>query len=125
MARFDRQIATALRLIALNGEVIQWRRTVPIFSVDTPWVQQNELVTSYDVSMVFFPDDRANREFLALLSGTEVPKGNIIGLMGFDTRFSPTIKDTVLRGGIGYGVRTVDVIAPNGQAILYTIGFDL
>ena len=124
MGVFDRQIANAKRSIAHKGQSVIWREpALADADSDTPWKPGDAPPDDHVVNIVFLPDNRTNYEFLALMANTEVPKGRLIGLMAA-VDFTPTLKGVVIRDGVTLGVRTIDPLAPNGQAILYTIGFD-
>lgn len=125
MGRFDSAIASATRLIEKNGQVVTWRRIVDGAADDeTPWKPGNADQIDQEVAIVFLPESRVGFEFLALITNTEVPRGKLIGLMA-PQDFIPTLKDIVVRDGTPMALRYVDVIAPNGTPILYTLGFDL
>lgn len=123
MGIYDRQIASAKRMIAAKGADCTWRRPVraeggeawnpqPSNSVDTP------------VKMVFFsPRDigRGMGEFLAALRGTEVPTSSEVGLLAGDINFEPSDADIILRWDGQKGIKSIDRIAPNGEAILYFV----
>lgn len=124
MGQFDRQIATAKRLIAKNGQAVTWRRTTDAAPADSakPWKPGTSTVIDTPVTIIFLPEDRRDFEFLRLLGATEVPKGKLVGLMAA-VGFTPTIKDTVIRAGVSLGIDAIDPLAPNGQIILYTVRF--
>lgn len=126
MGQFDRAIATAKRLIEKNGQVVTWRKTEDGTAPDgsKPWKPGTTVVTDYPVSIVFLPESRVGYEFLAMLANTEVPKGKLTGLMAAPSGFVPTLKDVVVRGSETLGLRSLDPLAPNGDVIIYTIGFD-
>lgn len=125
MAKFDRQIATAARLIQENGQLVTWRQIVDGAPADSdePWKPGEQDVTDTAVYIVFLPEDRRGYEFLRALGGTTIPVGNLVGLMAAQS-FTPTLKDVVLRDGTELAIRTIDALAPNGDIIMYSIGFD-
>lgn len=123
MARFDRQIAVALRLIAKNGEPITWRtQTDPVVDPATPWSPQPSIVVDNTATICFLPVERVSMESFSHMLRTEVPKGLVLGYMG-QVAFEPNIKDVVLRHGKELRVMNIDVLSPNGQFILYTVIF--
>lgn len=126
MAKFDRAIATATRLIAANGQAVTWRQVSDGAPGDSaqPWKPGASANVDNAVNIVFLPDDRRDYEFLRLLGATEIPKGKLVGLMAAPS-FTPTIKDVVVRDGVTLGIDAVDPLAPNGQIILYTVKFAL
>ncbi len=126
MGQYDRQIASARRLIAKYGQQVKWqkRENGAPASATEEWKPGPTIVTEYDVQIAFLPDTRMGFEFLSMMAGTEVPTGKIVGYMAAPADFTPSLKDTIKRGDEEIGIRTLDQLAPNGQAILYTIGLD-
>lgn len=124
MARFDRQIETAKRLIAKNGELVVWRVIDDALPVDPakPWEPAAATPVNHDVSICFLPVDRQTMETFNFIKGTEVPKGSVMGLMGA-VAFEPNMKDVVIRNGSELRIASLDALSPNGQAILYTVVF--
>lgn len=124
MGTFDRQIATAERLIKKNGQKVTWRKpgtSTP--DPSTPWLPAATAPTDYtDTSIVFLPNNRINNELLRYLGATEVTTGNVRGLM-WAVPFTPAANDIVLRAGVELRVKSIDTLAPNGQIILHTIEF--
>lgn len=124
MARFDRQIATALRLIEKNGQLVKWRVvTAPIPDPTRPWENGTETVVDNDCTICFLPITKEMRESLIFIRGTEVPGGSVMGLMGKVDNFVPAVTDTVVRDGVVYTIKNIDILSPNGQVVLYTIEF--
>lgn len=122
MARFDRQIETAIRLIKKNGQKVIWRQTAKPSDTLEPWKQQDAASIDKDAIICFLPVDKETREFLTYIRGTDVPMGSELGLMGA-VDFEPSIEDVVLRDGKTYRIKHIDLLSPNGQKILYTIEF--
>lgn len=124
MGQFDRQIATALRLIKKNGQPVKWRQ-IPTTEPDPlkPWKPVGGAPVDRTVDICFLPLDLQNKEFLASLGNTEAAVGSFYGLMGA-VSFTPNIKDVVLRDGVLLEIASIDLLSPNGQAILYTVIFN-
>lgn len=124
MARFDRAIQTALRLIAKNGEKVKWRviddAAAP--NPSQPWNPGPATPEDKDVTICFLPVDRQTMETFTFIKGTEVPKGSVMGLMG-NVPFNPNLKDVVIRDGVELRIANIDVLSPNGQKVLYTVVF--
>ncbi|WEL95607.1 hypothetical protein [Xanthomonas phage vB_XooS_NR08] len=124
MARFDRAIQTALRLIAKNGEKVKWRviddAAAP--NPSQPWKPGPATPEDKDVTICFLPVDRQTMETFTFIKGTEVPKGSVMGLMG-NVPFNPNLKDVVIRDGVELRIANIDVLSPNGQKVLYTVVF--
>jgi len=127
MGQFDRQIATALRLIAKYGQSVIWNSVADGVAVDPlkPWKPTEAIAVLHpDIKICFVPtNDTQWRKLLAYLKGTEVPTGKLAGLMG-QVSFEPTLKDVVDRDGTILRITSIDLLSPNGQKILYTIEFE-
>lgn len=121
MTRFDRQIETALRLIKKNGQAVKWRVIDDPAPVDPnkPWEPGAATPVDEDVRICFLPMDAKTFVFM---KATEVPKGSVVGLMG-NVPFEPNIKDVVIRDANELRIESIDLLAPNGQKILYTVVF--
>lgn len=124
MARFDRAIATAKRLIAKNGQAVTWRVIDDPTPTDPnkPWEPGPATPDDKDVTICFLPIDRQTQETFTFLKGVEVPTGSVMGLMG-QVNFEPNLKDVVIRDGKELRIASLDVLSPNGQKILYTVVF--
>lgn len=124
MARFDRAIQTALRLIAKNGEKAKWRVIDDAAAPDPsqPWNPGPATPVDKDVVICFLPIDRQTMETFAFIKGTDVPKGSVMGLMG-NVPFDPNLKDVVIRNGVELRIANIDLLSPNGQKVLYMVVF--
>lgn len=123
MARFDRQIATALRLIKKNGQLVQWRQLQRTENPAEPGEVISAPPIDRNVYICFLPVDKDNKEFINYLRGTnEIKMGSLIGLMG-QVSFTPDPADLVIRDGVTLEMFNVDLLSPNGQKILYTVEF--
>lgn len=125
MGQYDRQIASAKRLIAKYGQSVTWRqiRNGGINNAATPWKPGASQVTEQSVQIAFFPYTTENKQLLRHLLGTEIPVGSLTGYMSA-VNFEPTLKDTVLRDGKILSIKSIDPLAPNGQVIMYTLQFE-
>ena len=123
MARFDRQIATAKRLIAKNGQDVYWRVVRNVENVSEPWKPSATDTEDIPVKICFLPDTKEQRETVRYIAETEVAAGSVIGLMG-QVDFEPSSKDVVIRDGVECRIKTVNILSPNGQIVLYTIEFE-
>lgn len=130
MAGYERQIASAKRLIAKRGQVVSWRirteGTVDAGEVAgaTKWRPKVVTPSTPDdrlVSIVFLPITKEKYESLSAM-GVELSTGAQMGYMGA-VDFQPSQKDAVLRAGVLMPIETIDVIAPNGDPVLYEIVF--
>lgn len=127
MGQFDRQIATAQRLIAKYGQAVTWQTVnegAPANPAQ-PWKSSAAADTPNDATICFVPvRDNDWRKLLAYLKGTEVPSGRLAGLMAGNVSFEPKLKDVVVRDGVTLNVTNIDLISPNGQKILYILEFE-
>lgn len=123
MGIYDRQIASAKKLIAEKGELCTWREfdaTTP--DTSKPW-NKTANKTDYPVNIVFQSFPRMNYEALHEAKKSDVPAGNKKGLMA-QVSFKPTLNAVVIRGnGEIWHVSAIDPIDPNGDVILYNLEF--
>ena len=125
MARFDRSIATAERLIKRNGQSVIWRNIVTGDDPVEPWKQVPGTPVNNPVDICFLPPDTKSQKFFAYLRGTnDVGIGYLQGLMKGNISFEPKLKDIVLRDGVELVIRSIDLLSPNGQKVLYTVEFE-
>lgn len=117
-----RQIETAKRLIKAKGQKVVWRQTV-ITENDKSWRPKESVIVNHDVDIVFLPRDRVDTQAIRANSDSVII-GNVYGLMGA-VDFEPNAKDIVIRDGKECRIFAIDVLAPDGTPILYTIDFDL
>lgn len=127
MGVYDRQIATAKRLITAKGRKCVWRAidNEDPADVDKPWKPGAVESEDHDVNIVFLPDTRSQVEFLQALTGTDINVGDDYGLMPA-VDFVPTLRaevydetgTTQLRS-----VKSIEPLAPNGDVIMYTLRF--
>lgn len=122
MARFDRAIATAQRLIKKNGQSVVWRQVIDTPNPDQPWKAPTQVVTDHPVVIAFIPMTREYKEMFVFKDKSEVTSGFVVGLMG-QVPFTPGPKDVVIRNGKTYDIETLDLLSPNGQQILWTMIF--
>lgn len=125
MGTFDRQRATAARLIALNGQTVTWQARRSSGPAAKP---TGQAVTSYAVKMIFLtPKLNSLAKALSVLAGTEIASGGFIGLMAGDITFEPKLVDTVLRGTEVLSIlpeNGIEKLDPNGEgAILWYVRF--
>lgn len=125
MARFDRQIATAKRLIKKNGQLVQWRQRTSVADPDQPWLGGAPVDTFHDVYIAFVSDeqkdDRKSNMYMEAAPSTTI--GRIPGLMGA-VDFVPSLEDVVIRDGAELRLVTMDILRPNNQVIMYTLEFE-
>ena len=126
MGVFDRQTATALRLIKKNGQLVTWNNYPENDTVgDTPWNGGSSTEpVQYKVYVAFFPTKSSIGQLMRMMRNSDVPTGNETGYMG-RVNFKPSSKDTLVRAdGAEYRIKNADPIDPNGEGvILYEIEF--
>jgi len=126
MGVYDRQIATALRMIREKGELCVWASSTQAEANDSePWNgTPSESVPYEDTPIVFFPLNQQWSELIRYLRGTEVQSGSLYGIMP-QVEFSPQLTDSVTRSdGSVLRPLAIDPLSPNGEIILYTIRFN-
>ena len=123
MGQFDRQIATAERLIKKYGQAVIWRQIVDIPNTDQPWKASAQTTVEQPVTIAFIPMTREYKEMFVFKDKTEVTSGFVVGLMKGNIPFTPGPKDVVVRNGKTYDIETLDPLSPNGQQILWTMIF--
>lgn len=130
MGVYDRQIATAKRIIAQKGQTATWYSVAP-GSGGTAAAPAAAVETPHTVTIAFLPIDREYlRTIQAVMKDTDVPSGYLQGLMG-QVDFKPTLADRVVRrvNGVDETYRIlqdngIEEIDPNGEGvILYTVRF--
>lgn len=129
MAGYERQIATAKRLIAKRGQAVSWL-VRPEGTTDpaevagaSKWRPKatGPVAAPHPVIIAFFPVARTKYESLRGM-GIELTTGAQLGYMAA-VPFEPSQKDSVLRNGKTLPVEHIEIIAPNGDPILYEIVF--
>lgn len=124
MGVYDRQIARAIKQIKKKGQLVIWQQPGLVHNSTQPW--RHDDATPPDpipVSIVFLsPKTTGLNELFHLMQGTSVPDGAPRGLMGA-VEFTPAIKDVVIRGSETLRIKSIDIVAPNGDPILYKLEF--
>lgn len=127
---YERQIATATRLITKYGQACVWCE--PGAPTGSPANPEPGAPAYHAVPIVFL--NNTNREalsgLLSMIKGTEVPTGGMRGLMPV-VPFVPTLKGRVSRapvwdsaGALGLiDDNGIDVLNLNGEVILYYLRF--
>lgn len=133
MGQFDRQVATAKKLIAKNGIVMNWcRKGAPIIpDANKPWIRENGVPIVAAVPLVFVPESDVKRYMSGFgLERSEVPTGGLFALMG-QVAFTPTLMDWITftsTPNIVYGTVTDPIfdLSPNlTQDILWILRFSV
>lgn len=130
MGIFDRQIASAQRLIDRNGKLVDWVKLVTPNNEDnddTPWetITPDE-PTATPVKIVFLPNTGATRRSLQTLPDTQIPTCSTLGYMAAQS-FDPAVDDVVYKEpgqpDTRLTIEAIDTIVPNGDAILHIVYF--
>lgn len=125
MGVFDRQIASAKRMIAKYGEFCIFKQTgdgVPL-DPEKPWeVPETDPVDHTNIKIAFFGLDVEKYKMYQEMFGTEVPTGIYMAYMA-NVPFTPSLKDSIRRkSGAMLSIVNINVVNPNGEAaILYEI----
>lgn len=126
MARFDRSIKMAQKLIARNGQDAILRRfsDAPVPDVDKPWRTGSPSYSDEAVKAVFLNLGDAGERYM---DGTEVQIGDkLVLIAGGDLTSSPNLRDRIYSGGggpgdAGWSIMRVVTLEPNGQQVLHQL----
>lgn len=121
---FERQIATATRLIAKYGETCLWQKPGEKDPAVKPWKDSEiDPPAPTPVKIVFFPNggDNAIAAVIAALGDTDATVASEYGLMAA-VSFDPATSDT-LTDSAGNNVEIVKMtpLRPNGEIILWKL----
>jgi len=119
---FDKQLLSAQKMLSKYGQACTLRKlatTTP--DPSKPWETTSATASDASVKIAFFPNTRADNEFLHYLPGTDIPAGSEVGYLEGGAP-APTLKDLVIRGSQTLSILSVDRIAPNGEIVLYILG---
>jgi hypothetical protein len=122
---YDRQIASAKRIIAAKGQLCTWNSHGDGSGGTAAKPAANVITPHTDIPIVFVPLEREYlATFLSTLQDTEIPTGLELAIMG-QVDFDPQLRDTITRGSVEYSIHPkngIEKIDPNGEgAILYLI----
>lgn len=125
MGVYDRQRATATRLIAKYGEKVVWREAVQAEDADRPWLGTTAKAIEHNVIVLFTTSNSSVRHLIEALSGGTIPQGESLGYMA-TVDFNPSIADVVIRtDGTQFRVKSIDPLQLNAERpILYTLEFN-
>jgi hypothetical protein len=124
MGTFDRQIATAKRLIAKYGEDCLWQKPGEKDDAVKPWVGSSvEPPDPVPVKIAFFPNggDNSLAAVIAMLGDSDVNVASEYGLMAavdFDPATSDTLTDS---NNNNVEIVKMTPLRPNGEVILWKI----
>lgn len=126
---YERQIATASRLIKAKGQLCTWRE--PGDPTGTFAQPVAGVPTDHAVHIVFLSNN--SREslsgLLSMMPDMDIPTSGVRGIMAA-VNFTPTLRGKVTRGPVfaepALGLldkNGIDVLSPNGEIILYYLRF--
>lgn len=124
MGVYDRQIASAKRMIAKYGETVSWKVKVESDQPsDTPWHSNPPTEIEHSPKIAFFPNTGSFAKAMQMMTGKEYSVGNVLGYMPA-VDFKPDMTGEVIRkDGRKLEIKSIDEICPNGEVVLYTIEF--
>lgn len=126
MARYDEDIAGAQEAIRDDGMPVVWVQTLdPVNAGDEVMPTTGFVPVEHPARMVFFPIGLVTARSLSYRFGTDVPIGSEYGLLAGGIAFEPSLRDYVIRGTETLTIAHIDKLAPNGQAVLYTVYFNV
>lgn len=117
MARFDRSIETALRLIKRNGGPGVYDQSVKVTNPAKPW-EQTTTVVNHDITVCILPMSGSSAKDIGYMNDSEVPAGAALCLMGA-VDFDVDLTGIVKAFGKTYAIDKFTLLAPNGQKVLY------
>lgn len=117
---YARQIAMAKRLIAKKGTLVTWIKQAGTTSNTQPWKVTAANPVTYPVSVVY--TSHGKQPFRYLTPGSEVPDGETGALMA-QVPFTPEMGDTILDGTEKFVIKSIDVVQPASEVILYKLSF--
>lgn len=124
MAVYGEEIQMVKELLTELGQSVTWYRNTNGSPADPtkPWKPSAATAVQVAVNIAFIPTNMLGYESLRALFGTVIPHGSIVGFMG-QVSFTPTLKDTVLRGSEMLSIEAIDELSPNGEIVMYTVRF--
>ena len=124
MGTYDRQVATAERLIREKGKPVQVvRQTTTQPDPDQPWLPGEPTTTIDDAYGVFLNFNRKDMETLSKMQGAseiQVSDRKVL-LAAAAVTASPTTTDLLRDEDGDWSIESVQELAPNGESILYTL----
>lgn len=121
MAKYDRQVATAKKLVRKYGSLETFRQIRDETDQEKPWEDGDPLNTDKPVYMVFINDSTSISDvFAAYFSGTTIADGSTVVYIA-DFGIQPTNKDVLIKDGVEYRIETIDTLKPARQTILHSL----
>lgn len=123
MGTYDSQVALAERLIREKGKPVQIVRQTTVTDPDKPWepgVPTEELDDAYGVFLNFSANDMAT--FGKMAGASEITSSDRkVLLAAASLSGAPTPNDKLRDESGDWSIETAQVLAPNGENILYTL----
>lgn len=121
--KYERQIASARRMIEKAGMICQWRGAAAPDPEAPPWRDGDGAEPDpVDVPVAFFaPSDvgKGGDIFRSFINATEVPESREVGLIPGDCGFDVNMSGTLYRDGEPLRIVRVDRLAPANVPIIY------
>lgn len=124
MGTYDRQVATAERLIREKGKPVQVvRQLTTLPDPDRPWEPGEPVETLTDAYGVFLNFNAQDMETMSKMAGaSEIQSSDRKVLLAAAAAGAPLTTNDKLRDADGdWSIEWVQVLAPNGENILYTV----
>jgi len=124
MGTYDRQVATAERLIREKGKPVQVvRQSTTLPDPDRPWEPGEPVETLTDAYGVFLNFNAQDMETMSKMAGaSEIQSSDRKVLLAAAAAGAPLTTNDKLRDADGdWSIEWVQVLAPNGENILYTV----
>ena len=123
MGTYDRQIATAERLIREKGKAVQVVRQTTVTDPTKPWEPGVPTEVLDDAYGVFLNFNQSDLETMSKMSGaSEVQASDRkVLLAAAALSGAPTTNDKLREADGDWSIEWVQVLSPNGENILYTL----
>lgn len=124
MGVYDSQVALALRLIQEKGKAITLQQVNTIVPDDAkPWETSAETPDPIVMRAVFLNFNHQDVETHHRMGDTEIDAGDVKALVAADPAIAyvPSVGDNITDEETTYSIEWVQVLAPNGQKILFTL----
>jgi len=124
MGTYDRQVATAERLIREKGKPVQVvRQSTTLPDPNRPWEPGEPVETFTDAYGVFLNFNAQDMETMSKMAGaSEIQSSDRKVLLAAAAAGAPLTTNDKLRDADGdWSIEWVQVLAPNGENILYTV----
>ena len=122
MTVYAQDIKQAQAAIKQAGQACTWRKLPRNANAQQPWKGQAAAPVNFPVSIVFLRQG-LNSALLSLMKGTDVTEGAPDAIMAGGLPFEPELTDVVIQNGQTFTIEGIDILAPDGTAILYYLRF--